>query len=253
MDDSIDSLSPWFYDFDLGPHGRTESRLPPEVRPIHTTRLDMVNRVLDQYGKLRSFADVSCIDIACHEGYYSVAVAKRGAKRVLGVDIRDDSLRRARFVARTLGLQNSEFLHMNAEDLSPQAVGKFDVSLFLGLLYHLENPMLCLRRAAAITKDVCILETQVIDPVEGATEWGHQTWIHPYRGVLALIDETEHFDAANHEMGATPLATCPDRKGLVTMLKHAGFPRVEFVTPPPGAYEQLARGKRVVCAAYKQL
>jgi hypothetical protein len=35
------------------------------------------------------------------------------------------------------------------------------------------------------------------------------------------------------------------------MLKHAGFRRVEMASPPPGAYEQLARGKRVVCAAYK--
>lgn len=150
-----------------------------------------------------------------------------------------------------LELSNVAFLRMNAEDISADLLGTFDVTLFLGLLYHLENPMLCLRRAASVTTRVCILETQVIEDVEGETEWGAKSWRHPYQGVLALIDETTDFDAANPEMGATALATCPSRKGLITMLKHAGFPRIEFVEPHPGAYEQLARGKRVVCAAYK--
>lgn len=145
------------------------------------------------------------------------------------------------------------FCIRNAEEVSVDAVGQFDITLFLGLLYHLENPMLCLRRAAAVTKDVCILETQVVDEVEGETEWGAKACKQRYRGVLALIDESTEFDSGNPEMGATPLATCPSRTGLVTMLKHAGFPNVEFVDAPIGGYEQLVRGKRVVCAAHKSL
>jgi methylmalonyl-CoA mutase cobalamin-binding subunit len=35
------------------------------------------------------------------------------------------------------------------------------------------------------------------------------------------------------------------------MLRQAGFRRVRTVVPPPGAYEQHARGKRVVAVAYK--
>jgi hypothetical protein len=35
------------------------------------------------------------------------------------------------------------------------------------------------------------------------------------------------------------------------MLKQAGFRRAEILPPPPGAYEQHARGKRVVCVAWK--
>jgi tRNA (mo5U34)-methyltransferase len=250
VDDTIASLSPWFYDFDLGAYGRIESKLPLEVRPIHNTRLQMINTVIDRYIKPDAKA-VSCLDVACHEGFYSIELAKRGVKRILGIDIREQSLRKARFVAKTLALANAEFQQMNAEDVRPDSVGEFEITLFLGLLYHLENPMLCLRRAASVTKDVCILETQVIDEFAGQTEWGARAWTHRYRGVLALIDETADFDAANPETGATPLAMCPDRKGLVTMLKHAGFPKVEFIDPPMGAYEQHARGKRVVCAAYK--
>jgi len=54
----IAALGPWFYEFDLGVHGRTASVLSPAVLPIHQTRLEMVIRVVDRYfgdrlGKIR--------------------------------------------------------------------------------------------------------------------------------------------------------------------------------------------------------
>jgi hypothetical protein len=132
-----------------------------------------------------------------------------------------------------------------------EQTGEFELCLFLGLLYHLENPMLCLRNIARLTCEMCVIETQVIEEVEGATEWGSREWTRPYHGVLALIDESGEFYNQNSETGASPLATCPSPRALEFMLKQAGFRRVETIAPPPGAYEQHARAKRVVCAAYK--
>ena len=111
--------------------------------------------------------------------------------------------------------------------------------------------MRCLRQVAAVTGEVCILETQVVDEVEGYAEWGSREWTRPYQGILAVIDETGEFDAGNRETGVSPMATCPSPKALMFMLKQAGFRRAEILVPPPDAYEQHARGKRVVCAAYK--
>ena len=211
----------------------------------------MVNAAIDKRFSPFRLRQIACLDIASHEGFYSVEMAKRGIPHVLGVDVRDDSLHKARFVASALGLQGLAFENMNAEQIRPETVGQFELTLFLGLLYHLENPMLCLRNASAVTTEMCVVETQVIDEVEGETEWGASGWKRKYQGVLALIDETPEFNQNNRETGATPLATCPSRTGLVSMLKHAGFARIEFIAPPAQAYEQLARGKRVVCAAYK--
>lgn len=249
--ETIQSLAPWFYEFDLGPLGRTPSMLPPEVKPIHATRLAMVNAAIDRHFTKDRLAQISCLDVACHEGFYAVEMAKRGIPHVLGVDVREESLRKARFVASALEMHGLAFQQANAEQIRPETVGQFELTLFLGLLYHLENPMLCLRNASAVTTEMCIVETQVIDEIEGETEWGASGWKRKYQGVLALIDETPEFNQDNRETGATPLATCPSRKGLVSMLKHAGFARVEFIAPPAQAYEQLSRGKRVVCVAYK--
>jgi hypothetical protein len=90
-----------------------------------------------------------------------------------------------------------------------------------------------------------------VDEVEGFAEWGSREWTRPYQGIVAVIDETGEFDAGNRETGVSPMATCPSPKALLFMLKQAGFRRAEILPPPPGAYEQHARGKRVVCAAWK--
>jgi ubiquinone/menaquinone biosynthesis C-methylase UbiE len=250
VQERIAALGPWFYEFDLGVHGRTASVLPPEVLPIHQTRLEMVSRVVDAHFKDRLPA-IRCIDVGCHEGFYSVAMVRKGVRQVRGIDLRESNLVKARFVAEVLGLRNIFYEQGNCEDLPDEHIGQYELCLFLGLLYHLENPMLCLRNISRITSELCVIETQVVDEVEGAAEWGARQWTRPYHGVLALIDESGEFNQENAETGASPLATCPSPNALRFMLQQAGFRRVEFVEPRPGAYEQHARGKRVVCAAYK--
>ena len=248
--EQIEALGPWFYEFDLGEGRRTPSSLPPEVQPIHQTRLGMVMGAVKGHFGTR-LAQIRAIDVGCHEGFYSVALAREGVKSVLGVDVREGNLAKARFVGAALGLANVEWRQGNCEDLRVEETGEFELCLFLGLLYHLENPMLCLRNISRLTREVCVVETQVIDEVEGAAEWGSQEWTRPYHGVLALIDESGEFYNRNTEAGASPIATCPSPRALEFMLKQAGFRRVETIAPPAGAYEQHARAKRVVVVAYK--
>ena len=114
---------------------------------------------------------VRCLDVGCHEGYYSVAIAPKGMREGRGIAVRQSSLTKARFVAELLGLKNVTYEECNIEDLSSE-IGPYDLCLCLGLLYHLENPVLSLRKISSITGEVCIIETQVVDEVEGSAEWG---------------------------------------------------------------------------------
>ena len=250
VQEQITALAPWFYPFDLGNGLKTQSQIPPEVTGIFETRLEMVNALVEEHFGPR-LPEISCLDVGCHEGFYSIAMAKKGIRQVVGMDVRESNLRKARFVAATLGLSQIRFQPGNCERLRVEEVGQHELTLFLGVLYHLENPMLCLRNLSSVTKELCIVETQVIEEVEGSTDWGSQQWTRPYQGVMAVIDESGEFYADNAETGSTPVALCPSPKALAFLLKQAGFRRTEIVKPPPGAYEQHARGKRVVCAAYK--
>jgi tRNA (mo5U34)-methyltransferase len=245
----IEELGPWFYRFEFGDGIETTPAIPPAVVDIFDTRLRMLTAAVDAHfgGRLR---DIECLDIGCHEGFYSLAMARR-ARRVIAVDARPENLNRARFVAAAINIDNIDYRQGCVENLRTDLARTFELTLFLGLLYHVEDPMRCLRQVAAVTGELCIIETQVVDEVEGCAEWGSREWTRPYQGILAVIDETGEFDAGNRETGVSPMATCPSPKALLFMLKQAGFSRAEILPPPPDAYEQHARGKRVVCAAWK--
>lgn len=246
----IEELGPWFYRFEFEGGLQTTPAIPESVVDIFDTRLRMVNAAVDGHFGAR-LGSVDCLDIGCHEGFYSLAMARRGAGRVFGVDAREENLKRARFVAQAMGLDGIQYSQGRVETLAADQGRTYDLTLFLGVLYHVEDPMRCLREVAAVTKELCVLETQVVEEVEGFAEWGSREWTRPYQGILAVIDETGEFDAGNRETGVSPMATCPSPKALMYMLKQAGFRRAEILVPPADAYEQHARGKRVVCAAYK--
>ena len=67
---------------------------------------------------------------------------RRGADRVLGVDFDAGYLAQARFAADVNGL-DIEFRQLSVYDVG--ALGeKFDIVLFMGVLYHLRHPLLAL-------------------------------------------------------------------------------------------------------------
>jgi len=245
----IEELGPWFYRFEFGGGIQTMPAIPPAVVDIFDTRLRMLSDAVDAHFGAR-LRDIECLDIGCHEGFYSLAMARR-VRRVTAIDAREANLNRARFVAAAMGVDNIVYRQGRVETLAAELSRTFELTLFLGLLYHVEDPMRCLREVAAVTGELCVLETQVADEVEGRAEWGSREWTRPYQGILAVIDESGEFDAGIRETGVSPMATCPSPKALLFMLKHAGFSHAEILPPPPGAYEQHARGKRVVCAAWK--
>ncbi|HEX4138516.1 MAG TPA: methyltransferase domain-containing protein [Bryobacteraceae bacterium] len=246
----IADFGPWFYRFEFRNGLETTPAIPESVVGIFDTRLRMIESAVDAHFGTR-LCGIECLDIGCHEGFYSLAMARRGVRNVVAVDAREENLRRARFVAKAMGVENILYRQGCVENLIADLARTFDLTLFLGLLYHVEDPMRCLRQVAAVTGELCIIETQVVDEVEGYAEWGSRDWTRPYQGIVAVIDETGEFGDGNRETGVSPMATCPSPKALLFMLKQAGFRRTEILPPPPGAYEQHARGKRVVCAAWK--
>ncbi len=41
-------------------------------------------------------------------------------------------------------------------------LGQFDVVLYLGVLYHMKEPLVCLERVRAVTKEVAVIETEAV-------------------------------------------------------------------------------------------
>jgi tRNA (mo5U34)-methyltransferase len=93
-----------------------------------------------------SLAGKTVLDIGCNGGFYALEMKRRGALRVLGIDEDEGYLAQARFAAEVHELE-IEFRHMNVYDVA-QLKERFDLVLFMGVLYHLRYPLLALDRLA---------------------------------------------------------------------------------------------------------
>jgi tRNA (mo5U34)-methyltransferase len=82
------------------------------------------------------------LDIGCNAGFYSIEMKRRGAERVVGIDFDDDYLEQARFASEVSGM-DIEFQKLSVYDV-PRLGEKFDVVVFMGVLYHLRHPLLAL-------------------------------------------------------------------------------------------------------------
>ena len=91
----------------------------------------------------RDLAGKSVLDIGCNAGFYSIEMKRRGASRVLGIDSDDRYLAQAQLASTTLGYSDIEFAKLNVYEVG--ALGeRFDLVIFMGVLYHLRHPLLAL-------------------------------------------------------------------------------------------------------------
>ena len=238
---------PWFYDFDLPNGSFTRSYLHESVAPIHPTRLEMLWRALEPIVQER-WSEFTAIDIACHQGYFASHLARRGCRSVKAVDARAEHVAGARLIARAYNLSNLTVEQRDVSKVSAADLGVFDIALVFGLLYHVENPVGLLRLARAITRRVCLVETQIAPEIRGSVDWGSRLAQHPIVGTFGIVDETGI--TSEPESNLTEISLCPSLDALLWIMRRVGFSRVEVVPPPADAYEQHASGARVVVAGF---
>src|SRR5688572_2733226 len=146
----------WYHTLDLGGGVVTQG---VDDTPLRLARLDLP----------ASLAGRTVLDIGAWDGFFSFEAERRGAARVVASDYYSwhgtGWGTKAGFeLARAALGSRVEDLDVDVMDLSPERAGTFDVVFFLGVLYHLPNPLLALERVASVTRDLLVLET-VIDMV----------------------------------------------------------------------------------------
>jgi tRNA (mo5U34)-methyltransferase len=146
----------WYHTIDLG-HGVVTRGV--DDTPLRLARLDLP----------ASLAGRTVLDVGAWDGFFSFEAERRGASRVVAADYYSwhgpGWGSKAGFnLARGVLGSRVEDVDIDVMDLSPERVGTFDVVLLLGVLYHLQHPLLALERIAAVTHDLLIVET-VVDMV----------------------------------------------------------------------------------------
>src|SRR5947209_5790143 len=151
VDDEIASLAPWFHNLHL-PDGRQTAPDHP-LGDFPTFKWEQLAAALPE-----DMSGMRVLDIGCNAGFYSIALALRGAN-VLGIDVDEHYLRQAEWARERFGIsaERMSLRRMQVYDLARLA-DSFDVVLFLGVLYHLRYPLLALDIVAARVRELLVLQ-----------------------------------------------------------------------------------------------
>src|SRR4051794_16958959 len=134
LEPRIHALAPWFHNINLGGVWTAPDHFLGDYPGAKFKRFAS-HLPHDLSGK-------SVLDIGCNAGFYSIEMKRRGAARVLGIDNDERYLAQARLAAEVLAA-DIEFAQLDVYDVG--AIGeKFDLVIFMGVLYHLRHPLLAL-------------------------------------------------------------------------------------------------------------
>jgi tRNA (mo5U34)-methyltransferase len=147
------------------------------------------------------------LDIGAWDGWFSFEMEKRGAK-VLAIDSAEHTQFR---VARELLGSKVDYQIADICRLSSKDVGRFDIVLFFGVLYHLKHPMLALENVCDLTTDMAFIESFVSDDGSNPTN----------PPVMEFYETTELRGQFDNWVG-------PNTPCLLAFCRTAGFVRVQL-------------------------
>jgi len=162
----------------------------------------------------------SVLDIASHDGRWSFAAHKAGARYVLGIEAREHLIKHSQDNMRAYQVPEDqvEFVLGDAfEKLDQLEPGRFETVLCLGFFYHTMHHMLLLNKIARLRPTHIVLDTCVdVDP----------------DSIVVLQSER----VAHESAGAVPdegdpellLVGSPTRSALELMLSSVGYPSINY-------------------------
>ncbi|WP_375464099.1 TIGR04290 family methyltransferase [uncultured Methylobacterium sp.] len=211
----IDALGDWFHNIDLDGVATAPNHFLGDYPRVKWRRLAGALPA-DLTGK-------SVLDIGCNGGFYSIEMKRRGAARVLGIDSDERYLAQARFAAARTG-QDIEFRALSVYDVGALAE-RFDVVLFMGVLYHLRHPLLALDLIRDyVAADVFVFQSmqrgvpEVAPVAEDYDFWDMDHFAAPGYPRLHFVEHRYAGDATNWWV--------PNRACTEAMLRASGF-RIE--------------------------
>ena len=146
------------------------------------------------------------LDIGAWDGWFSFECERRGAQ-VVAVDC---VALNTFLEARELLQSQVEYLTLDVSELSAAKLGRFDIVLFFGVLYHLRHPLQGLEKVVELCTDLALVESFVIAP--------------ELRTIPAVMEFYERV-----ELGGQIDNWCgPSPEALLAMCRSAGFATAEL-------------------------
>ena len=138
-------------------------------------RKDMYERYNFTIENCEPIANRRFLDVGCGNGLYSLELARRGAAKVVGIDIAEVMIDLCKESSRAENLDDrTTFLQTDLLEYKPES--NFDVSFGIGLFDYIRNPLPVLKKMREVSADKAIMSFPRL--------W---TWRAPIRKVRLAI------------------------------------------------------------------
>lgn len=119
-------------------------------------RKDMYRRFEFTLSRSAPIEGKTILDVGCGSGLYSIEFARRGACRVVGLDIAENMIRLCIEHAKRDGYSDS-CSFIRSDLLAFETNERFDITIGMGLFDYIANPIPVLRKMREVTKGIVIL------------------------------------------------------------------------------------------------
>lgn len=151
----LKKLGPFFHDIDLGNGLNTA----PEIYRMRSATNFFFPPLLKLFGG--SLKGLRILDVGCNCGGFSFEASKYGPKKVIGIDADEKNIKQANAIKKYLRVKNVKFLRFKAEEINKKELGKFDLTILAGILYHLEDPIGVMKKISEVTKSTLLIDSHV--------------------------------------------------------------------------------------------
>ena len=157
------------------------------------------------------------LDIASHDGRWSLAAKQAGAEYVLGIEAREHLVEESRRNMREYGVSGVDFVQgdvmLELDRLEP---GQFDTVFCFGFLYHTSEHMALFRRIARLKPSSIAIDTAISTHSANCIEFRDEPTFREGR-------------AATAEVGTDyAVVGKPTKSALELMLRAVEFPSVRY-------------------------
>jgi tRNA (mo5U34)-methyltransferase len=124
-------------------------------KPVHET--------LRRLGFPSDLRGARVLDVGAWNGFFSFECVRRGASEVVALSPEDPAHTGFAKTARLLELDNVKYVQDSVYNIPNLALGKFDIVMLLGVIYHLRHPLLALDLLYDACSQWFFLDSPVID------------------------------------------------------------------------------------------
>lgn len=227
------------FDFGNGIKAPTYTSVQTELHPWR--RKVMMDAIENMHS---NFGELSVLDLGSGEGAMSIALWQKGIRDITCVEIRKNNIEKAKFACDHFGA-SPKHVNCDIEDFLRDNNREYDITIFMGLLYHILNPFAVMKAIGSITKNTMVIET-VLASNNSISFVNSKEYSPTNAGFFVRIDSAE-----SHTAGTNDLELWPNEKGLRKLLCYSGFSNFEKCNYGEEAPNKYLNNQRIIGVASK--